>query len=80
MSERQVRLLYKTTCRTCGAPIAAGTVTWWDDDRRHAVCTECFGDHDAHPDGSLVAPASLDQRTRRRIQIIRAHRPRVPAR
>ena len=27
VSERQVRLLYKTTCRLCGAPIAAGTAT-----------------------------------------------------
>ena len=42
VSERRVRLLYKTTCWTCEQPVPAGTTIWWDDDRKHATCTECF--------------------------------------
>jgi hypothetical protein len=80
VSERRVRLLYKTTCWTCAAPIAAGTTTWWDDERAHATCTACVGDHDARLDGAVSGPAGLDRRTRRRLEIMRAHRPRVASR
>ncbi len=80
VSERQVRLLYKTTCRQCGASIAAGTATWWDDERGHATCTGCVSDDDGRLDGRATSPLTLDRRTRRRIEIMRAHRPRATAR
>lgn len=84
MSERLVRLLYKTTCWTCGATIVAGTATWWDDERAHATCTGCIGEERSHLGagglGSGSAPTMLDRRTRRRIEIMRAHRPRVASR
>lgn len=79
VSERQVRLLYKTTCRSCGAPIPAGTATWWDDERGHATCADCVSD-DARLDGRATSPLALDRRTRRRLEIMRAHRPRATAR
>lgn len=80
MSVRQVRLLYKTTCWTCGAPIAAGTSTWWDDERAHATCARCVGDHESRLDDAPTGSAVLDRRSRRRLEIMRAHRPRVASR
>jgi transcription elongation factor Elf1 len=80
VSERQVRLLYKTTCWTCGAPIAAGTTTWWDDERGHATCTRCVRDTRARVDDTSTTSLTLDRRTRRRLEIMRAHRPRVSTR
>ena len=79
MSERRVRLLYKTTCWTCGAPIAAGTTIWWDDDRKHATCTACFSG-DVRADEPTTAPSSGDARSRRRIEILRANQARLASR
>jgi hypothetical protein len=80
VSERRVSFLYKTTCWTCGAPIAAGTTTWWDDERKHATCTACFCEHEPRLDSALSVPGTLDPRTRRRLEIMRSHRPRVASR
>jgi hypothetical protein len=80
VSERQVRLLYKTTCWTCDAPIAAGTLTWWDDERAHATCTGCRPEEECRVTDARLLPTPLDHRTRRRIEIMRAHRPRVASR
>jgi hypothetical protein len=80
VSARQVRLLYKTTCWTCGAPIAAGTTTWWDDERSHATCTTCVQYDEERVDEASPAPIALDRRTRRRLEIMRAHRPRIASR
>jgi len=63
VSERQVRLLYRTTCRMCGDDVAAGTATWWDDDRRQATCTTCFDDT-AAPAETWVAPDRAARRAR----------------
>ncbi|HEY6531183.1 MAG TPA: hypothetical protein VIY72_02690 [Acidimicrobiales bacterium] len=75
MSERRVRLLYKTDCWQCDDPIDAGMTTWWDDDRRHATCLGCFPERDGLPDGEGMAPLvrTIDLRTLRRLEIVRAH-------
>jgi hypothetical protein len=69
VSERQVRLLYRTTCWVCGDVIAAGTVTWWDDDRRHATCTTCF-DENASATTSPAGPRPTE-RAERRARLLR---------
>jgi hypothetical protein len=79
VSERRVRLLYKTTCRRCGTSVAAGTATWWDDERGHATCTDCVSDN-ARLDGRATSPLAHDRRTRRRLEIMRAHRPGAASR
>lgn len=63
VSERQVRLLYRTTCRACGDGVAAGTVTWWDDERRHATCTTCFEESPPTTE-SWVVPDRAERRAR----------------
>ncbi len=66
MSERQVRLLYRTTCWVCGDGVAAGTVTWWDDERRHATCTSCFDEAAPEAEGWVVP-----DRAKRRARLLR---------
>lgn len=68
VSERQVRLLYRTTCWVCGDPVPAGTTTWWDDDRRHATCTGCFVDAEQ---GAPAGPRVLTPRAARRARLLR---------
>jgi hypothetical protein len=74
VSERRVRLLYKTACWQCESPIDAGATTWWDEDRRHATCLACFPERDSLPDGEGVAPlVSIDLRSLRRLEVVRGH-------
>ena len=78
MSERRVKLLYRTTCWTCDEPVAAGTTIWWDDDRRHATCLDCVP-AEGPPDAADSVRVASDHRSRRRLEIIRAHaRHRLP--
>ena len=70
-----MRLLYKTACWQCDDPIDAGAVTWWDDDRHHATCIECFPERDGLPDGEGAAPlVTIDLRSQRRLDLLRGHR------
>jgi hypothetical protein len=79
VSERRVRLLYKTTCWTCEQPVPADTTIWWDDDRKHATCTECVP-IDVRADQATTAPSSGDDRSRRRVEILRANQTRLASR
>jgi hypothetical protein len=49
--------------------VAAGTVTWWDDDRRHATCTTCF-DENASATTSPAGPRPTE-RAERRARLLR---------
>jgi hypothetical protein len=49
----------------CGDDVAAGTATWWDDDRRQATCTTCFDDAGAPAEGRVV-PDRVARRARLR--------------
>jgi hypothetical protein len=71
VSERRVKLLYRTTCWTCDESVPAGTTIWWDDDRRHATCTECVPTEGPADAVDEVRP--VDHRSRRRMEIIRTH-------